>query len=1156
MEVPRVWEVCKPHEDVLEGKAEAEEFVVNLGAVWERVELKRTEIRVPKRYLDPVAFAKRTWLTEAMATIIASVMMRISKGVGQSTYVLHVSMGGGKSHTLLLLYYIVKLWNTIGSIIIEKLEELRKALEGIRPKELLSKLTEIPRPPEDVRVVVLDCSRIRPVLGYKFPDGTTVRTLWGFLLKELDMYDPKLDIWEHVPSVADLRKVLNKPTLILIDELTSYAENLVGDRPKFEKLKVFMQFLTIAVSEVSKAVLLIAVPAGVYEETWKELRSLIGRYASFEVLAKPEEHNKIRRAALFEEYRDVEIISKRVARLMAKELSKYRETYRGLPDPDSLEKDIEDTYPFHPFVHSTLAKLRSSPAFQEVRDELRFLASLVYSFYKQKPEDGYLISIAHADIRDPYVKGGTIAKVQLPWIASLDEDILRLKNAFIKHEARLKIAFRILSTIVLNSLAAPRDEELGVTLDEIVYAIITPQIPAQLVEETLRDIMKKARLHFLTISKAERYVYGIPSPIKIIEELVREIERKRCGEWWEVIKDILSKEIDGAYEYYEKQYRKPKLFTDVKRIILWPHSSEEIPDTKVPTLVFVDYVLPLDEVISKEVFEELGKSMKLETKVRAVKRPEEVIEVVKDFFENYGKSLRNFRNTVFFLVASRDIVKKVVDLTKEVMALEKIARDHSKQEEIRLKYGESILNDLLGRYHHSLSSLSSEIIQCYRYLVYPSAQGLSVLQLGYEEVCEPSKIICTIQEKLDSERKILYDKVEPEVLLERYWILEDLKLKVSKFIDNFYRTPSLELPVNEGIILQSIVTAIQKGKLALIRDDKVYIKASLPKIEKEDILSREIELVTIKISAITTSKEQLSVTIYVNEEIYFTPTSIEKLRGTKYRVRVDIPIGYRFLKWSDGVEELERVISWDYNTTFTVIFEKIVEEIVTIFIDSINEITSEKIEVQLKMDSEFINIPGPISKPKGYTAKVEILEPQGYQFVEWDDGISSKVRQIRWDKPTMLVAKFRPRPEEEVWERVEIKRSLRDVPKLISSYWTHLVRFVRVRIVVNVDNFITTTMIMRTLFTNMKEGSLKFYLTNGRGGLRELEVSGEGEIDALGKLRNIALSLRKFLKTCDVTLEPLIEQPLMLKEILNETAIEALSKHEGEISITLEVKRL
>src|SRR5215210_7457657 len=97
------YKVATPREDLREGKPlDASEFAVHLDQVRDK--------RAPKVYQDPEEFFERTYLTENLAGLAAEVIRRLSGEKTETSAVFNLStqFGGGKTHTLTLLWHLAR----------------------------------------------------------------------------------------------------------------------------------------------------------------------------------------------------------------------------------------------------------------------------------------------------------------------------------------------------------------------------------------------------------------------------------------------------------------------------------------------------------------------------------------------------------------------------------------------------------------------------------------------------------------------------------------------------------------------------------------------------------------------------------------------------------------------------------------------------------------------------------------------------------------------------------------------------------------------------------------------------------------------------------------------------------------------------------------
>ena len=100
MGLQNVWEVCKFSDEIVYGKLDVSKFAVELHSVLDG--------SADRTYTDPNLFLKSTFLTSNAKLILKDALVRVSRGEGQPIYIIDTEFGGGKTHTLILLYHIFK----------------------------------------------------------------------------------------------------------------------------------------------------------------------------------------------------------------------------------------------------------------------------------------------------------------------------------------------------------------------------------------------------------------------------------------------------------------------------------------------------------------------------------------------------------------------------------------------------------------------------------------------------------------------------------------------------------------------------------------------------------------------------------------------------------------------------------------------------------------------------------------------------------------------------------------------------------------------------------------------------------------------------------------------------------------------------------------
>lgn len=99
MELQNVWEVCKFSDEIIYGRLDMSKFAVVHSIL---------DGSGDKTYTDPKLFLDSTFLTSNAKLILKDALVRVSSGEEQPVYIIDTEFGGGKTHTLILLYHIFK----------------------------------------------------------------------------------------------------------------------------------------------------------------------------------------------------------------------------------------------------------------------------------------------------------------------------------------------------------------------------------------------------------------------------------------------------------------------------------------------------------------------------------------------------------------------------------------------------------------------------------------------------------------------------------------------------------------------------------------------------------------------------------------------------------------------------------------------------------------------------------------------------------------------------------------------------------------------------------------------------------------------------------------------------------------------------------------
>ena len=1119
-----VWEVLHPYPEVAEGNVTEDSFVISIGGIWEKVELGM-KVDVDARYLDPEGFYRRTHFTDAMKHLLSQIIMRLSGSRAQSVHHLQVGMGGGKSHTLLLLYYLSRYKD--------------KALPYLEREGIATIV-----PP--FKVAVLDGMRQSATYWKSFPDGSKVLTMWGLLFKQLGVYEKfkESDKWEEGPDVSMIKDALSRsPTLILIDEITFYIANLPGRLTN--RVQAFLQAMTAAVKETPGSAMVVTTPIGVYPEELKLVSDVLSRYCSPTIVAASKEYKNIRRRALYKD--DFDSVGSEIEEV-AREYEACLKQH--LPERASTIHDaIIDNYPFHPFVDRTLQRIKNHEAFQEIRDELRFLAGLIYSVQKGKDPDVTLISVGHANLEDQYVRGGTITKLKDPLIvSSLDTDLEeRLKE--IPKEIQ-DIAKRVLATIVLNSLSRGSPLEQGITRDDAIFAHLTPRLSPTLIDEALNQIIKY--LWFVN-PQADRYVFGKRNLNKIIDDYVKKVERDRRlrGKWWDLItKEIIAWKGSAVKQYASSAQKKRQspLFNQGD-IILWVSRNDEIPDDTSLKLVLIDYTLNLSSIIAKKDLTPEERALKI--KERLATSQSEACEVVKDLYENYGQKPRDYKNTVFFLVADKRLVEKngPIGIAKELLALEEMLAD---REELKILIGEKELERIEGLKANRIKDLKPSSMAAYQYLVYPSSTGLQSILLG-EERRAIDQILILIEDKLESQARKILRSVSKEALCDRYWPKGKDRVEVKALINGFYRRPEIEVISDKNVVDSVIREALKTGFLAYMHQEEIFYNKEPFRIDDDGILIKNPDVVTVSIEAVDEDGAALNVLIVVNNKTQeATPKSISDLRGITYIIRPITPQDYIFAGWSDGVLSEAREIDWDKTKTLVINYEKEerLPENVILQIKAVNIDTNEPLFVAISINGISTQTPVTRNFLKGKRCEVSIGKPNGMSFNGWSDQSPYQKRSVTCDYDKVIIAEFKPVPPEqsiEIWQG-DIDEGIIRLEKILDESSK----------MVNIEFYLDYPELTKNIGALLQllktPYDLKFEADGGeKQGFEVFSVTAQASSDKKGNVRSCLNQLKSYLENATIGFTKEEEEYNPLNSLVTEAALEAIEKMKGNMRYEIHV---
>jgi len=783
-----VWhaEAAVPRSEILRGELTDAELALSLSAV------VRGTAKVP--YNTAESFFTTTHLTTNLKVILDHVLGRLSqsKRDANPVVVLDVGFGGGKTHTLVALYYAAR--------------------EGAS-RTVSRLLTGMPRP-RNVRVVGISGEEYGGEGVTR--EGQRLRTLWGDVFWQLGVYDKfaRLDREAIVPELEQLKQALEGgPVLILLDEFPSYLSVArTHDPPMMDKAVQFLQRLVQAVCEKEDAALVVAIAEDVYamearrsrktiideaERHFEEARGQLKRKEIVMVPVQEEDVVHILQRRLFES------INHETARSIA---DAYRAFYREYTVPDYLRTskfrdDIERYYPFHPdLIRVLYERLATLGGFQRTRGALRLLSRVIRRLWQEKEPDALLIHPYHVDLADEEILNDLTVRIgEDRRRNAVEADVWRDGGGAVAQEMDEQsvahwgapLVRRACNTIYLWSLAAGREGDRGIPADLLVALTASPARPDQFLRlrDTVLTVLQD-RFHYVD-RKGERFEFVLePTPTRVIELASRDVTTE------DAIR-ILREAVDHLFSQGPSWLR-------VETFPKSPEALGDEPEIKVGILNPTLYTIPT----TKSIPEAIGRFLTHQ--------------------DERGRRLRKFRNDTFLLVVQDDRVEPLLQAARKVHAAREVRQDPT-------KYGipKERKRDV-EEYETSKEKTLNDFLRTsfVHFLYFDRQEGkvrVSALQAaGYGAGRGGGDVLA--HHLVEGILRVRTEPLDPEYIREYAWPGDSPSVSTKGLYERLHATPGLILPADLELFRTSITRGIERGVWVLKAGTKVYDKDSLPTV--------------------------------------------------------------------------------------------------------------------------------------------------------------------------------------------------------------------------------------------------------------------------------------------------------------------------------------
>ncbi|MDX9872399.1 MAG: DUF499 domain-containing protein, partial [Clostridia bacterium] len=639
--LPSWREVIEPHPDVAQGRYKNAEFAADLAQV------ARGEGAY--EYRDPVEFFARTYITEGMSGLLVQALKRVGGKDGEPVIQLKTAFGGGKTHSMLALYHMMR-----GRVSVDKIVNIKPVLTAAGISALLK-----------ANVAVLVGTALDPTKSRRPQNlpGITINTLWGEMAAQLAESAGNLKLYDYVkeadkkgvsPGSEAIKNLFDAcaPCLILMDELVAYAKKLYGasELPAgtFDNFITFIHEITEAARASKNSLVVASIPESDIEiggEAGKRaLEAIEHTFGRMESIWKPVAANEgfeVVRRRLFLNCKNTQgrdLVCSRFSQMYAENTSDFPLEAKEL----EYKERMISCYPIHPEVFDRLYEdWATLERFQRTRGVLRLMAAVIHELWMGN-DASLMIMPGSIPMDVPNVRDELTRHLSEGWNSLVDREVdgknsipYQKDQQTPRYGSKLA-ARRVARTIMLGSAPTVRDQRVrGIEASRIRLGVIQPGENIANFNDAL-NTLQGALAYLYTNPTGDRFWYDTrPTLRKTVEDRATQ---------------IAVPDVEFEIERRLRLLRKEQPFAGVH---ICPNSSLDVTDDQAVRLVILR---PTDEY-------------------KASQQMNSAMEVVENILNYRGTAPRIYRNMLAFIAPDQDMIASLKQEVRRFLAWKSIKED-------------------------------------------------------------------------------------------------------------------------------------------------------------------------------------------------------------------------------------------------------------------------------------------------------------------------------------------------------------------------------------------------------------------------------------------------------------------------------------------------